>query len=87
MNRIEDSELVFPLECHFRVIAEDREHMGFVIETVLLELGITAPVTKVNTSRKGKYVSFNISIVVESRDVMNKIDQELRLIQGVKMVL
>jgi putative lipoic acid-binding regulatory protein len=80
-------ELEFPALCHYRVIAEDREHMFFVIETVLLELGVTAPLEKANTSANGTYVSFGFSVEVPSREVMNRIDRELRNIEGVRMVL
>jgi putative lipoic acid-binding regulatory protein len=79
--------LEFPLMCHVRVIAESLPNMHFIIETVLMELGITDPVEKANTSSGGKYVSFNISTVVKSREEMNRIDNELRLIEGVRMVL
>lgn len=82
-----EDELVFPVLCHFRVIAENLENMHFVIETVMMQLGVRSPVEKANTSGAGKYVSFNISTVVQSREEMNRIDQELRQIQGVKMVL
>jgi putative lipoic acid-binding regulatory protein len=61
--------------------------MQAVIESVVRGLGISGPVTKANTSSNGKYVSFNISTVVESRDAMNRIDGELRRIQGVRMVM
>ena len=84
---MDTSNLEFPLICHFRVIAENQDHMRFVIETVLLGLGVTSPVERVNTSHGGKYVSFNISATVASRQAMNRIDQELRLIRGVRMVL
>ncbi|MFC1499311.1 DUF493 family protein [Verrucomicrobiota bacterium] len=87
MNKEDAGDLVFPLKCHFRVIAEDYKDMHFVIETVLMELGLNVPVEKANTSTNGKYVSFNISAVIESREKMNRIDKELRLIQGVRMVL
>ncbi len=80
-------DLEFPLLCHFRVIAEDHDKIQFVIETVLMELGITDPVKKANSSSGGKYVSFAFSAMTESREMMNKIDSELRLIQGVRMVL
>lgn len=82
-----EPELKFPLVCHYRVIAENLDNMHFVIETVLMGLGVTSPVEKANTSGGGKYISFNISTMVESREAMNRIDKELRLIQGVKMVL
>ncbi len=87
INKPNEQELEFPLLCHFRVITDNLDNMHFVIETVLLELGITSPVEKVNTSGGGKYISFNISTMVESSEKMKKIDQELRLIQGVKMVM
>jgi len=81
------AELVFPQECHFRVIAENLDNMHFVIETVLLELGIQAPLEKANTSGRGRYVSFSFSATVASREEMNRIDAELRAIEGVRMVL
>ena len=80
-------ELEFPVTCHFKVIAEDLDGMDFVIETVLIELGVSDPVTSGNRSSTGKYVTYNVSVVVDSRDAMNRIDQALREIQGVKMVL
>jgi putative lipoic acid-binding regulatory protein len=81
------AELEFPLQCHFRLITENLKNMHFVVETVLMELGVHDPVEQANESEGGKYISFNISTVVESLDQMNRIDKELRLIQGVKMVL
>ena len=89
MNADQQNEtpLKFPLECHFRIIAEDLKNMHFVIETVLMELGINNPLNTSNTSNKGKYISFSVSTTVESLNKLNKIDHELRNIQGVKMVL
>lgn len=84
---MEESDLKFPLTCHFRVVTENLPNMHFVIETVMMELGVVDPVEEANTSAAGKYISFNISTVVESRVAMAKIDKELRLIEGVKMVL
>ena len=82
-----DEELQFPLDCQFRVIAENRPGMHFVIETVLLELGVTSPLHTENQSEGGKYQSFRVDVRVESMEQMNKIDAELRNIAGVKMVL
>jgi len=61
--------------------------MHFVIETVLMGLGVESPLTAGNTSKGGKYLTFNVSVRVDSREQMNQIDTELRNIQGVKMVL
>jgi len=87
MNDNAPPELQFPLECHFRVIAEDRENMHFVIETVLMELGVHDTLERANASSTGKYVSFGFSTTVASREAMALIDQELRAIEGVRMVL
>ena len=87
MNRDENVELQFPVECHFRVLAENQPNMAFVIETVLMELGVQAPLQQGNVSANGKYISFTFTTVVESRDAMNRIDSELRSILGVKMVM
>ena len=81
------AELKFPLMCHYKVIAENREGMHFVIETVLQELGVKAPLETGNMSANGKYITFMVSIAVDSRKTMNAVDQELRNIVGVKMVL
>ena len=80
-------DLVFPVLCHYRVIAVAQKGMHFVIETVLREMGIASPLEEANTSSGGKYVSYCFSTLVDSRETIAKIDRELRLIQGVKMVL
>ncbi len=82
-----DEQLQFPIDCQFRVIAENREGMHFVIETVLMELGINSPLHTQNRSDGGKYQSFRVDVRVESLEQMNKIDAALRNIVGVKMVL
>ena len=80
-------ELEFPVDCHFKVITEQIDGMAFVIETVLAGLGIESPVTPGNRSAAGRYITYNLTVRVESREQMNRIDAELRNIAGVKMVL
>ncbi len=84
---VRPAELVFPLDCHFRVIAEDHPHMHFTIETILMELGVRSPLLPGNVSGAGKYVSYHFTTRVESREAMDRIDRELRLIVGVRMVI
>ncbi len=83
----EKHELTFPLICHYKIIARNIEHMHFVIETVLLQMGIRNPLESGNVSANGNYITYNISVRVKSREMMVKIDAELRAIEGVKMVL
>jgi putative lipoic acid-binding regulatory protein len=80
-------ELKFPLTCQYRIIAEKREGMHFVIETVLMEHGVSAPLLHSHESSQGRYQSFQVEIIVNSLEKMNAIDAALRTIEGVKMVL
>ncbi|MEM7394551.1 MAG: DUF493 family protein [Verrucomicrobiota bacterium] len=86
-SSFDGAELEFPLECHFRIVAENLDNMYFTIETVLLGLGITDPLEPAHVSGKGNYASFAFSTIVPSRLVMEHIDRELRAIVGVKMVM
>lgn len=84
---MDPEKLEFPLNCQFRVIAERNPNMFFVIETVLMENGVKSPLKAENLSDGGKYQSFSVDVRVESLEQMNCIDQALRNIVGVKMVL
>lgn len=77
----------YPCECHFRIIAENLENMHFVIETVIMELGINTQLIRSNVSGKGNYISFGFSTVVYSKEKLDRIDAELRNIVGVKFVM
>ena len=83
----ENEEINFPVNCHFKVITEDIQNMAFVIETVLMELKVDAPVVEGNKSTGGKYVTFNVTVRVSFKEEMNAIDAALRNIKGVKMVM
>jgi putative lipoic acid-binding regulatory protein len=80
-------ELKFPVQCHYRIITGNIPKIDFVIETVLAELGVKEKLKQENQSSKGTYLSFGVDVMVPSREMMNKIDSELRAIVGVKMVL
>jgi putative lipoic acid-binding regulatory protein len=85
---MDDSErLLFPLDMQFRIIAENRNGMHFIIETVLMQEGITSALRNENKSEGGKYLSFSVDVRIESREMMTRIDSALRNILGVKMVL
>ena len=80
-------KLDFPLRCHFRVVGEKTDAFKGAIEVALAELGVADTVEESNTSKGGKYISYNITTVVESREAMDAIDRKLWGIDGVKMVL
>lgn len=82
-----ETDLTFPVECNFRIIAEDLKNMHFVVETVLISLGVHEPLEQGNSSAGGTYISLNVTTTVASREALTLIDTELRSIQGVRMVM
>jgi putative lipoic acid-binding regulatory protein len=82
-----NKEIEFPCKCNFRIIAENLEDIFSTLETAIIDLGINSTLKKLNSSGKGKYISFGFSIIVDSKEFMNKIDEKLCSIQGVKMVM
>lgn len=85
---LEAFEDLFPTVCHFKVIAVDFDHMEVELNEVLAGLGLERhSFARGNRSTGGKYVTYETSIHVESRDQMVEIDGALRAVQGVKMVL
>ena len=87
MSEIPEDQVVYPCECHFRIIAFNRPGMFSAIEQVLKRLHVTGPLEESHVSNEGTYKSFAVSTVVWSRDEMNAIDRTLRDVEGVKMVL
>jgi putative lipoic acid-binding regulatory protein len=83
----EGEKINFPVLCYYKVIAEDIAGMEFVIETVLRELHVKSPPIQGNKSAGGKYITYNIEVFVNSLETMNAIDNALRNIKGVRMVL
>ena len=80
-------ELEFPVMCHVKVITEKRDGMQGAIETVLCSMVLKAEVTSGNSSAAGKYLTYNFSFMADSKEIMEKVDTEMRAIEGVKMVL
>jgi putative lipoic acid-binding regulatory protein len=79
--------LRFPVDCHYKIIAEDTEDVRVRIEIVLQELGISARLLQGNHSSQGKYVTFNFDWTLQSKEEMDLIDARLRVIPGVRVVL
>ena len=85
---IEELESIFPAECHFKVIAMNLIGIHKRLNEVLMELGINDCAFQPGIqSRNGKYMSYDISIQVESHLREREIDHALRAVQGVKMVM
>lgn len=77
----------FPVVCHYKVIAEDREDMKLLIERVFAEVNMRVEFKAGSKSAKGKYVTYNADVTIHSLELMKHIDKGLRMIRGVKVVL
>lgn len=84
----EESESLFPTECHFKVICLDligiHKNLNNVLESIGLDGVAFQPGLK---SKGGKYISFEVSLEIETHDKMLEIDQAIRSVEGVKMLL
>ena len=84
----EDMEALFPAQCHIKVIARDLTGVHAQLNTTLLDLGLEGVAFQPSaTSKNGKYISFEISLHVETHARMREIDTALRAVEGVKLVL
>ena len=57
------------------------------LESVFIKHKVPFSNWRQKSSSGGKYISYNVSVVVDSRETMNHIDRQLRNIVGVKMVM
>ena len=83
----EEREALFPTECHFKVIAWDREGVEDRLNQTLADLGVDDRMSTGNHSSAGTYVTYNLSLTIETHARMQEIDTALRQVNGVKMVL
>jgi len=81
------TDLNFPVLIHFKIIAKMGKETEIAVKAALLGLDIPQQLEEGNLSKKGSYVTYNVSIHVKSRDRMIQIDQTLRKVPGVQMVL
>lgn len=83
----ESSELKFPLDCHFRIIAENHDGARLHIQAALEGVGVTKELKFGTFSKKGSYITFNVDVRVDSLEEMRKIADALQKAKGVRMVI
>jgi len=86
-NPFGDTELEFPQEVHFRIVCEAGNPVRAAVRATAEGLGLGDSLSRGNSSSGGKYHSFQLTHVVQSREEMDRIDQAFRAVDGVKMVL
>lgn len=82
-----EEEINYPVEVHFRIVCESSLKTSTYVMVAAEDLGLGDKLKPGNESSGGKYLSYQLSTVVDSADEMNKIDQTFRAVEGVKMVL
>lgn len=81
------TELIFPLTCHFRIIAVESPGVLDSLLQVVRSFDYQDDLTRANNSASGKYASYAVSLRVEDRGAMQRIEQALAAVPGVRMVL
>lgn len=89
MNRIENEadKIEFPVTVHFKIIGEVSDDLRTHLEIALWELRIAETLHPGRVSAGGKYMTFNLSMIVQSAESLREIDTRLRGVNGVRMVL
>ena len=83
----EQREALFPADCHFKVIARDREGVRERLNDVLESFGMPGRMQAGTRSSAGTYITYNISLRIETHADMQALDQAFRAVDGVRMVL
>jgi len=87
MSEFGGEEIQFPVLCHYKIIADRMDGVKPMIEKKLQDMGVVNPLNDGTVSANGKYISYDIDIKVASKDFMKKIDDGLRSIPHVRMVM
>ena len=80
-------ESLFPAECHLKIVVENVRGVRERVETALLRFGVESPLTVGNLSAGGKYRTLNVSLTIEDRETMFRLDNALCEVDGVRMVM
>lgn len=78
---------LYPAEVHFSLIVTDDFTNDQTVAQILATRCVTRPIRQGAVSRTSKYRAFNVSVMVPSRDELDRLDCDLRGIKGVKLLL
>ena len=83
----EQAAEIFPTECHFKIIAHRTDGVANRLNQVLADRTHRARVCPGNESAGGRYLTYNVSLVIETLEIMRELDNAFRSVDGVRMVL
>ncbi len=87
INRQQKKILQFPFVCNYRIITLGGPDNEAKVKEVLQDFPTVNNLRRSNVSAMGTYISYQVDISLESREMMERLDQGLRAIAGVKAVL
>lgn len=80
-------ELKFPVVAHHRIIVNAGAKDADGMKALFAGFDLVEPVAEGNTSAGGRYVSYGLSVRLRDRNEMARLDEQIRLVPGLKMVL
>lgn len=83
----EQAAEIFPTECHFKIITYDVSGVADRLNRVLIDKNHPERVRPGHHSTGGKYLTYNVSLVIETLEIMRELDNAFRSVDGVRMVL
>jgi len=84
MNR---PELEFPLHWEYKIIAARSDETFAAICEIIISHGFEETPRASNVSRNGSYVTYTVSMHMESREKLDNLSRDLAACAGVKFLL
>lgn len=82
-----DPATIYPAEHHFRIVVAEPFAGDDALRQVLAGYAVSAPLAAGGISRQGRYRTLAVSVRVASREELVQLDQALRAVPGVRMLL
>lgn len=83
---IEETQ-VYPAEHHFRIIVHAGSTAQAGLERVLRDFDVVAPLAPGQASQQGRYHSLCVSVRLLNRADHLRLDQALRAVEGVRILI
>lgn len=80
-------EIEFPVVAHHRLIVNAASKNEAETAALFEGFKLTEPVKEVNASSSGKYISFSLSVKLDSKEEMAALDSAIARVPGLKMCL
>ena len=82
-----DPATLYPAVVHFRIIVEAGFAGEAALHGVLAGYDVTAPLAASRSSQQGRFRAFGVSVRVGGREELVRLDQALRAVEGVRLLL